>query len=145
MPEDDAASDILHASAVAMEGRGLLILGRSGSGKSSLALELIAIGATLVADDRVVVTPGPGGKITLSSPDTIAGLVEARGIGLLRLPHVSATLHAVVDLDLTEAERLPPAREIVISGRSVACLRRVETPAFAAMVGAYLRGGRHAP
>jgi HPr kinase/phosphorylase len=51
-----AASEILHASCIALEGRGLLILGPSGAGKSSLAIRMMALGASLVSDDRTLVS-----------------------------------------------------------------------------------------
>ena len=75
----------LHASAVAVEGRGCLITGAAGSGKSTLALEMVALGAELVADDRVDIRRS-GKALLLSAPASIAGLVEARGVGILRLP-----------------------------------------------------------
>ena len=104
-------SDILHATAVAdPAGRGLLILGPSGAGKSALAWQLLSLGARLVADDRTVVTAGDEG-LTLSCPPTIRGLIEARGIGLLRAETVSsAPLVLAVDLGRTETDRLPPRR-----------------------------------
>jgi len=70
------AEVVLHATAVAVGGRGLLILGRSGAGKSSLALQLIALGARLVADDRTRVTLGPAGLVA-SPPEAIRGRIEA--------------------------------------------------------------------
>ena len=136
----------IHASAVAVEGRGLLILGASGSGKSSLALELMALGADLVADDRVAVTPDPGGgPPRLDPPPALAGRIEARGIGILAAPWVSARAVMAVDLDRIETARLPEPREIVIAGASLPCLSKVETPAFAAMLLSVLKGGRVAP
>ena len=104
-----AKPDILHATAVAVGARGLLITGASGSGKSTLALQLIALGATLVADDRVIVTPTAEGAVRLSAPTATKGLIEARGLGLLRTDVTSAYVAAVVTLDETETRRLPPA------------------------------------
>ena len=81
-----APTDILHATCVAVDGRGLLILGPSGSGKSGLALRLIALGATLVSDDRTRITAHEG-LLTATCPSpAILGLIEARGLGLLRAP-----------------------------------------------------------
>lgn len=136
-------SDILHASAVSLDGRGCLILGPSGAGKSSLALQLISLGASLIADDRTLVSDDT--PPTLSAPDAIAGRIEARGMGLIRLPHTSAPLALVVDLAQVETTRLPEPREIVISGYTVPRLLRVETPAFPAMVHACLRGDLERP
>ena len=133
---------VLHASAVSLGPSGLLLLGASGAGKSSLALELMARGATLVADDRVIVTPHPEGGLRLSAPERLEGLIEARGVGILVASHRHARLVAAVDLDILETERLPPEHTTVIVGRTVPCLRKVESAAFPAMLIAYLRGGR---
>ena len=72
-----AATATLHATAVAVDGRAALILGASGAGKSSLALQLMALGAVLVADDRTVVQRD-GSHIVADVPDTLRGLIEAR-------------------------------------------------------------------
>ena len=79
---DPAHSQTLHATTVAFDRRGILILGKSGSGKSSLALDLMGRGATLVSDDRVHLSHVPGG-LKASPPEAIAGVIEARGVGLL--------------------------------------------------------------
>lgn len=113
----------LHATTVALGGRGVVLRGPSGSGKSDLALRLLDDGrgdARLVADDYTEVTADPPAAGTMSgltgaAPAAIAGLLEVRGVGILRLP--AAWLHAgpvplrlVVDLVRPEAvERLPPA------------------------------------
>lgn len=131
---------ILHASAVALENRGLLIRGKTGSGKSTLALQLIGLGATLIADDRVVCTPRDG-VLFLSVPDAIRGRIEARGLGLLAAPSATAIARAVVDLDRTETERLPYGREIVIAGVPLPLLSKVESPAFPTMLRLWLHGG----
>ena len=102
--------DTLHASCVAWRGRGLLILGASGAGKSALALALMAYGCALVADDRVAVRR-VGRALVAEPPPALAGLVEARGIGLLRAPfRPRAALTLVLDLDRCETSRLPPRR-----------------------------------
>jgi HPr kinase/phosphorylase len=85
---------------------GVLLLGKSGAGKSDLALRLIALGATLVADDRTDLYVRRG-KLYARPPARLAGLVEVRGIGIVKLPHaprVCVTL--VVELG-REATRLP--------------------------------------
>ena len=97
----------LHASCVGIDGRGLLILGASGSGKSSLALDLIALGAVLVSDDRTVLTR-EGCRLLAAPPPARGGLIEARGIGLLRLPHQAPVpVKAMIDLDAAPGARLP--------------------------------------
>ncbi|MEM9971569.1 MAG: serine kinase [Pseudomonadota bacterium] len=135
-----ATPEVLHGSAVAVDGRAVLIVGKPGSGKSSLALELISRGGVLVADDRVIATPGDA--VRLTAPDTLAGLIEARGVGLLTAPHAPAHLALVVDMDRTETARLPEPHETVIAGARVPSIAKVESAAFPAMVLAYLRGGR---
>ena len=103
-------SKLLHASCAARAGRGVLIIGKSGSGKSSLLLQLMAFGADLVADDGVMLNLQ--GDVLVAQPaPNIAGMVEARGVGLLAAPHLpSCRLDLVVDLDQPEPERLPPRR-----------------------------------
>ncbi|MDA7423736.1 HPr kinase/phosphorylase [Thalassococcus lentus] len=133
----------LHSSSVAVGGRGLLILGRSGSGKSSLALRLMALGADLVSDDQTTVTREEEGRLLLSAPSAIQGMIEARGLGLLgadsRRP---VPLYAVVDLDRMETERLPPFRTTEVLGLPVPLLHNSEWDAFPAALVQYLKGGR---
>jgi serine kinase of HPr protein (carbohydrate metabolism regulator) len=76
---------MIHASCVAIQNKAVLILGESGAGKSDLALRLIDGGAVLVADDQVVLRAS-GGQLYAAPPETIAGKIEARGIGILSLP-----------------------------------------------------------
>ncbi|MEO1686609.1 MAG: serine kinase [Pseudomonadota bacterium] len=111
----------LHGSAVAFPGPGgpcaVLILGPSGAGKSTLALALTACGGTLVADDRVRLRAA-GGRVLLSAPAALRGLVEARGVGVLRVPNLPhAPLALVLDLADGDADRLPPQRSIRLLGR----------------------------
>jgi HPr kinase/phosphorylase len=126
-----------HASAVAVGGRGLLITGAPGTGKTTLTLELVALGARLIADDRVVVTPDEAGALRLSAPPNIAGLAEIRGFGLARLAPESLAasevpLALIADLDRAESERLPPPRHRIISGiacRVILCKGKLGTAA----------------
>ncbi len=134
----------LHASAVAVQGQGLLIKGASGSGKSSLSLAMMALGASLVSDDRTNLICD-GNAVLMTAPDSIAGLIEARGVGLLRAEFTAqAPLSAVVDLDHMECDRLPPEREISILGYSVPLLFNVSSPYFPASLVQFLKGGRRA-
>ena len=135
----------VHASAVAVDGRGLLITGASGSGKSSLALQLIALGATLVSDDRVVLRQRHEGGVFMAAPDTIRGQIEARGIGVLNTPSAPAMLTTIVDLDQAETKRLPELRSHMIGSAAFPVIRRVENPAFASMLLVYLKGDRLSP
>lgn len=94
----------LHASAVARDDQGVLLLGPPGAGKSSLAFALIDRGFVLVADDRVRLA----GDVATAEPG-LEGLIEIRGLGIVRLPHV-ARAHIVLALDLCHTvARLPEA------------------------------------
>jgi len=111
------SADTVHATAVAVDGLGVILSGPSGAGKSDLAMRLIDRGATLVADDRVVLT-SRGGALLLSAPPPLAGLIEVRALGLVRLPATDAPLALWVDLG-AEGERLPPPRFRQVAGRAV--------------------------
>ncbi|GAA0299527.1 HPr kinase/phosphorylase [Rhodovulum strictum] len=133
---------ILHASCVAAGGGAVLILGRSGAGKSALALQLMALGARLVADDRTILTATPDALIA-TAPEPIRGLIEARFVGLLRAdPLAAAPVALAVDLDRDETERLPPRRETRFLERPVPLLHRVDQPYFAAAILLHLTHGR---
>ena len=103
---------LIHASCVLWQGMGVLLRGPSGIGKSDLALRLIEDGAVLVADDQVLLTR-EGDHLFAEPPDTLAGLLEVRGLGILRFPHEKrAPVGLVVDLvEPDQVDRLPePAR-----------------------------------
>lgn len=101
----------LHGTVVALDGRGILICGPSGSGKSSLALQLMAAGAALVADDRVDLRR-EGDRVIATCPAPLLGRIEARGVGILiAADHGAVALAVVVDLGREEDQRLPPSRE----------------------------------
>jgi serine kinase of HPr protein (carbohydrate metabolism regulator) len=105
-------SETVHASCVAIGGRGVLIAGKSGSGKSDLALRLIDRGAALVSDDYTMVV-AIAGRLVASAPPTIAGRMEVRGIGLVEMiPEDGVTLCLLIDLDRAP-ERLPEGDETV--------------------------------
>ncbi|EIE48778.1 RNase adapter RapZ [Salipiger aestuarii] len=135
-------ASVHHATAVAVDGRGLMIRGASGRGKSGLALEMMARGAVLVADDRVIVERR-GAHLWLSCPAPLRGMIEARGIGLLRTtPGHPVRLCAVLDLDNVETARMPQRREIVLHGQRIPLLHHAGTPTFPAALVQYLRSGR---
>ncbi len=104
----------LHASAVVVGARAVLIRGPSAAGKSRLALELIeaaragsVLFARLVADDRVYLETA-GGRLLVRPAEALAGLIEVRGVGLARVPYEpSAVVGLVVDLAAADADRLP--------------------------------------
>ncbi|WP_445680061.1 HPr kinase/phosphorylase [Radicibacter daui] len=109
----------LHASCVALESQAILLLGPSGSGKSDLALRLIAAGAGLVADDVTVVEAVGDGTLAAFAPPQTAGLIEARGLGILRLPECGrATVRLILRLAAPgeQIERLPHRREETLEG-----------------------------
>jgi HPr kinase/phosphorylase len=120
-----SAHPTVHASAVKVGDRAVLIRGPSGSGKSRLAFDLILAGRTgqlppaiLVGDDRVHLDTD-GGKLWVRPARELAGLIEIRGLGIRRCEYVAeATIGLVVDLAAADAERLPPAEslEITLSG-----------------------------
>lgn len=138
-------SDILHASSVAVDGRGLLILGPSGSGKSALALRLISLGAELIADDRTLVERQGEDLLARCPNTTIRGLIEARGVGILRATSLeSVMLTHAVDLSQPETERLPPFRTVTILGVSLPLVLHPQKDHFPDALMLYLRHGRQA-
>ena len=131
----------LHATAVALEGQGLLILGGAGSGKSSLALQLMALGCTLVSDDQTELARRDD-MIWASAPEPIKGLNEARGVGLLRAETTEAEITLVVDLDQSERDRLPHRHSITLLGLERPCLHSTANAAWPAAIVQCLKGGR---
>src|SRR3954451_21944166 len=111
----------VHASAVLIGNRAVLIRGPSGSGKSRLAFDLILAGrsgqlptAVLVGDDRVHLDTSGGNLIVRPAPE-LAGLIEIRGLGIRRIEHVGeAVVGLVVDLAADDAERLPVAEALTV-------------------------------
>ena len=98
---------LVHATTVDIGGCGVLLMGASGAGKSDLALRLIAEGALLVADDQTVVEV-MGDLLRASAPGTISGLIEVRGVGVVRAPVKAATrLSLAVRLVSSAPERMP--------------------------------------
>ena len=96
----------IHASCVALGGKGVLLLGPSGAGKSDLALRLIDQGAKLVADDRTILFTLKG-ALHARAPASIKGLIEIRGIGIVQLPVRTRVRIALVVRLGREGARLP--------------------------------------
>ncbi|WP_366873028.1 aldolase [uncultured Roseobacter sp.] len=122
-----------------------MLIGPSGSGKSSLALELMAYGAELVSDDRTILSLGADG-LEARPPSAIKGLIEARGVGLLNATAVeSATVRLVVDMGRLEEARLPTAHTCTVAGIELPCLHKVDSRYFPAAVLQYVKMGRRDP
>lgn len=108
----------VHATTLAINGHGIMLVGPSGAGKSDLALRLIDRGATLVSDDYTEVARD-GDTLVASPPETIAGQMEIRGVGIVAVPFTpSTTVHMVVELG-DEVERMPDARWRTIADQQV--------------------------
>jgi len=117
------SSETIHASCVAVGGRAVLLAGRSGAGKSDLALRLIDRGAVLVSDDYTLVRRTAAGLLA-SPPATIAGQIEVRGLGVLPLPYLAeAPVALLIDLD-QPVSRMPadPLQSRLIAGVAVPLL-----------------------
>ena len=107
----------VHGSAVAIAGRGVLILGASGRGKSDLALRLIDRGAVLIADDQVELA-ARGGRLQACALATIHGKLEVRSIGIVDCDADAAPIALVVDLD-GAPERMPEPGTLTLEGIAV--------------------------
>jgi HPr kinase/phosphorylase len=138
-------SKTLHATCVSLDGRGLLILGPSGVGKSGLALALISRGAALVSDDRTRLTV-VGDQLVANCPNPdLQGMIEAYGVGILSAPAVDRTdVRLVVDLGRVETDRLPPRRKVTILGIPLDLVLQVQNVHFPDALMLYLRHGREA-
>ncbi|HEX8240347.1 MAG TPA: HPr kinase/phosphatase C-terminal domain-containing protein [Allosphingosinicella sp.] len=110
--------EIVHASCVAIGGRGVLLAGRSGAGKSDLALRLIDRGALLVSDDYTELR-GVGDTLLAQAPATIARTIEVRGVGILDMPAAKeAAVCLYADLD-SPPERLPRPATVRLAGLDI--------------------------
>ena len=101
----------IHGTSVAIENNGILIIGKSGKGKSDLALRLIDSGATLIADD-ITVCVSKKNKIFLYPDEQIKGIIEIRGVGLMKVQYIEGIeLKLVIDLNSKNLDRLPKKSE----------------------------------
>lgn len=89
------SDNTIHATCINMKGRGILLLGDSGTGKSDLALRMIDMGAHLVADDQVSLRVEDG-MVIASPPTVLASLLEVRGLGIFRFPGMTKSALALV-------------------------------------------------
>lgn len=133
----------MHASCVALPSTaglaaGVLIVGPSGSGKSGLALELMAFGARLVADDRTDIAATPSGLVA-TAPPGLPPLIEARGFGLIPVERLaSCVLRLAVDLGRHETDRLPQLKRMVLLGHELRLCHAVDSRSFPAAILQYL-------
>ncbi len=134
----------LHASCVAVPvpatgWRAILILGAAGSGKSSLALQLLALGARLVSDDRTQLTRAGTGTLWASAPPALRGRIEWRGVGLLPAHALDgAVAVAAVDLDSPAPARLPAPTRATLLDVALPCLHKPDSSAVAAGLWHYM-------
>jgi len=127
-----------------------MIVGPSGTGKSALALMLMALGADLVADDRTRLrATGQPVQVWADAPPGLPALIEARGFGLLPARCCGPVpLAAVADLGLVEPARLPEPRFAGLLGQKIALFHGAENPHFPYALLQYLKaressGGSH--
>jgi serine kinase of HPr protein (carbohydrate metabolism regulator) len=123
----------VHACAVLVGAHALLIRGPAGCGKSLLTFRLIAAAqsgllpfARLVGDDRIRLEPCHG-RLLARAPETLAGLIEVRGLGIRQLPHEPvAVVGGVIDLATPQANRLPERAEVEVEGIKLPQLKIAE-------------------
>lgn len=126
------ARELVHGTCVALGQRAALLRGESGSGKSDLALRFLALPGDgslrphLVADDQVFIDAEDGQAIA-SAPETLAGLIEVRGLGIAEMQYIAAApLVLVCDLVTSDTvPRMPPEPwdRIALAGSSIPTLK----------------------
>lgn len=131
---ETSVPELIHATCITLDGRGVLIRGPSGSGKSDLALRCLALGpsgliksgAVLVADDQVLIS-AERGQVMARAPSRLRGLIEVRGQGIISVDCADAAeVTLVVDLiaPADALERLPdPIPRVQIAGQAFPLLR----------------------
>lgn len=111
--------ETIHASAVAILGRAVLLYGRSGSGKSDLALRLIDRGASLISDDYTV-CHARDNALFASAPGSILDRIEVRGLGIVNMPSIQdIPIALLINLE-SDVDRFPLDRDVfLIAGHHV--------------------------
>lgn len=106
-----------HGTSFVLNEKGVLLRGKSGSGKSDLALRLIHQGATLIADDQTEIV-AQNDKLIAICPNPLEGKLEVRGVGIIEVPFIKHhPLHMIIDLvNWKEIERLPEEKSEEIEG-----------------------------
>ena len=116
--------EIVHATAIEIDGKGVLLRGPSGSGKSDLALRLLEAGGVLIGDDRIALSVRDD-FVVARVPETIAGKLEIRGLGIVQLPYQAETRVTLVAslVERGEVERLPQKRMVELIGQMVPAIQ----------------------
>jgi len=133
----------VYGSAIAVGGRGFLIRGASGSGKSGLVLQMMALGADLISDDQVIMERSAG-TITMSAPQTLVGKIEARFVGILNVPsRQNVVLNHVIDLDVDSQAQLPQLQYCEVLGLRIDLINGRNVPNLASILMIFGRTERH--
>ncbi len=133
---------IQHASCVDFDGKGVLILGNSGSGKSSLALACMSIGAVLVGDDYVDLNV-QNGSVIARRPPNIAGLIEVARVGIFNCNYIDSTkLALAIDMSQSEVDRLPPCRHITLQSCDIPLIYGADIPYLHSVACQFVTMGR---
>jgi HPr kinase/phosphorylase len=148
LAERPARGETVHATCALIDEAGVLIRGAPGAGKSTLARELVALAllqgrfARLVSDDRTRLA-ALHGRLVATALAATAGRLEARGVGILSVPHESrAVVRLVIELSTEEPSRLPAPDEsaTTLCGIMVSCIRARSGTPLAHLVLSGLRG-----
>lgn len=140
----------VHGTAIVIGERGILLLGPAGSGKSGIALQMMALGAYFVADDQVVLVKDRG-RVRMSAPAAICGQIEARFIGLLRTssqtpactaPGQEVDLHFAVNMGLEASARMPQSQQLDVLGCKIDLLHGKNVPNLASALMILGQNGR---
>ena len=131
----------IHGTAIALNGRGVLLLGKPGSGKSDLALRLIDRGAMLISDDQTLLVR-QGQQLIARAPGMIRGKIELRGLGIVTMPYVEDVPVALIVRLGAEPMRMPERRQRRLAGVVV---REIAFEAFHASTPIKIEWALHQP
>ena len=130
-----------HACCVDFDGNGLLILGKSGSGKSSLAIACMGLGAVLVGDDYITLKIQNKNIIAISPPN-IEGLIEVPKVGILKCNYTEQTkLTLAIDVSKGEINRLPVRRFIKLKNCEIPLIYGAGIPHLHCVACQLIKGG----